>query len=515
MKYIIYIILSLLVVGCSVEQSHNPLLSEAERMVFERPDSAVRMLEPCWGDTAMSESDQALYGLLFTEALHLSGLSTDDDSLILASRRYYEQTGDKPHLARALLHHAIVLYKQQQSHEAILTMKQAEQMASRIDDPRFNCYLYAVLGDVNDNVGNYTQTLRYYRQSLETARRCNNEEWIVRMLNNIAQTFDMLGEPDSLKHYTELAMPYAQNTSGEIRATYLSNQASYLLHQGKNADAKKLLLNAMQTSPIDRASKLLADIYLMEKDTANAAGQWYQLINSFSPDVCINSYRQLINYLTNSGDAERAAEYSRRLNEVYHDLYEHSDVASIIDLQAHYDEQQQERRRYQATIFMLAAILLLIIVTIVSIWYSRRRIDRLNARFVESQKRYDLTRQELTQMRKQKEREQRENSEQLKAVVARLHSAANRGSAATDDDMNALAQHTYALYPTLQLLLASVTSKEQKICLLIRHNFQPTEIASLTISSPQTITNTRVRLLKKLFNETGGARDFDARLSAY
>ena len=133
---------------------------------------------------------------------------------------------------------------------------------------------------------------------------------------------------------------------------------------------------------------------------------------------------------------------------------------------------------------------------------------------MESQQKYDLTRQELTQMRKQKERELRENSEQLKDVVARLHATANKGRVAADDDMNALAQHSYALNPNLQLLLAPLSVKEQNICLLIRHNFQPTEIASLTISSPQTITNTRVRLLKKLFSETGGAKDFDLMLKS-
>jgi hypothetical protein len=238
-------------------------------------------------------------------------------------------------------------------------------------------------------------------------------------------------------------------------------------------------------------------------------------VNSFSTDVCISSYRQLIAYLTRRGDTERAAVYSRRLNEVYHELYQHGDAAGIIDLQAQFDEQQKERRQYQTTILLLAAILLLILISIIAIWYSRRRIDKLNARFVESQQKYDLTRQELTQMRKQKEREQRENSEQLKAVVARLHATANKGRAATDEDMNALAQHAYALNPNLQLLLSTITTKEQNISLLTRYNFLPTEIASLTISSPQTITNTRVRLLKKLFNETGGAKDFDIRLTSF
>ena len=118
MKHLFYIFISLMVVGCSREQSHNALLMQADQIVFEQPDSVVRMLEPCWEAKKLTKADQALFGLLYTEALHLSGLLTEWDSLILASRIYYEQTDDEPLLARALLHHAIVLYKQQQTHEA-------------------------------------------------------------------------------------------------------------------------------------------------------------------------------------------------------------------------------------------------------------------------------------------------------------------------------------------------------------------------------------------------------------
>ena len=509
-----FFILTLFLVGCSQEQSHNELLTKAGQMVFEKPDSVVRMLAPCWNDTTMDASDRALYGLLYTEALHRAGLYTASDSLILASRQYYEQRGDEAHLSRALLHHAIILYKQQQTHEAVLMMKRAELLAQDVDNPAFRWYLYAVLGDVNDNVGNYTQTLRYYKHALTEARRCQNNDWTVQMLNNIATTFDGLGKTDSLKYYTDMAKPYAPNTDGEIRATYLVNRASYLLSLAKRQEAKTLLTEAMRYAPTDRGSKLLADIYMKEGNMEAAAEQWYQLVNSFSPDVSIQSYRLLIDYLQRKGDTAGVAAYSQRLNEVYQSLYERNDAAGIIDMQTQFDEQQKERRQYRTTIALLSAILVLIIAAIILIRYSRRRIDMLNARFVESQQKYDLTRSELTKMRHQKEREQRENSRQLKAVVAQLHAAANKGRAADDEDVNALAQISYAQSPELQALLSVLNAKEQSVCLLTRHNFLPTEIATLTISTPQTVTNTRVRLLKKLFGETGGAKDFDAAIKA-
>ena len=118
-------------------------------------------------------------------------------------------------------------------------------------------------------------------------------------------------------------------------------------------------------------------------------------------------------------------------------------------------------------------------------------------------------------MHRQKEREQRENSHMMKEVVSSLHATANKGKPATDEDANNLAQISYSQNPELRELLSILNSKEQMVCLLTRQNFLPTEIATLTISTPQSITNTRVRLLKKIFNETGGAKDFDNAIKGY
>ena len=492
-----FFIISLFIVGCSHEQPHNETLAKAERLVYTQPDSVVSMLAPCYNDTTMTEADRALFGLLYTEALHHSGLLTESDSLILISRKYYEKGDDKEHLSRALLHHAMILYKQQQTHEAILTMKRAEQLAEDSRNSAFLWYLYSVMGDVNDNVGNYTQTLRYYKQALSEARKCRNNQWTVQTLNNIGMTFDMIGEKDSLKHYVDEAKPFVSKTEGEVRATYLVNNASYLLSKGKRQEAKRNLLESIAMSPTDRASKLLADIYVQEGDTVSAAQQWYRLTNSFSPDVAIESYRLLIAYLNNRGYKESAAEYSQRLNEVYHSLYERNDVAGIIDLQTQYDEQLKERKQYKTTIMLLSAIIILIVAAIIIIRYSRQ------------------IKAELTKMRRQNERERRENSHQMKEVVSNLHASANKGQPATDEDANDLAQISYSQNPELRELLSALNSKEQMVCLLTIQSFMPTEIATLTISTPQTITNTRVRLLKKLFNETGGAKDFDNAIKRY
>ena len=158
---------------------------------------------------------------------------------------------------------------------------------------------------------------------------------------------------------------------------------------------------------------------------------------------------------------------------------------------------------------LLSVIIFLMIISALIAWYNRRRIYKLNVSFAETQHKYNLTQSELTQVRRQKEREQRENSLKMKETVSRLHASANKGKPIDDENANELAQLSYAQNPILRELLSSLNSKEQLVCLLTIQNFQPTEIATLTICTPQAITNIRVRLLKKLFGITGGAKDFD------
>ena len=58
----------------------------------------------------------------------------------------------------------------------------------------------------------------------------------------------------------------------------------------------------------------------------------------------------------------------------------------------------------------------------------------------------------------------------------------------------------------------NLNSNEINTVILTRLRFMPTEIATLTGVSPQTVTNIRARLLNKIFKEKGGAKDFDRRI---
>ena len=238
-KIVVILTCSLVFAACSSEYSRNTKLLQAEAFCQQNPDSTIRLLYGLDIDSFSIEADRALYGLVFTEAIHRIGLILSSDTLISLSQQFYEQQGDDVRLARACLHHGIVLYGQQRYGEAFRLLKRAEELADDLNDLALNYELYAVMGDINDNANNYPLTLDYYHRSLRAAELLGNKEWMVRQLNNLATTFDAMNNTDSLKTYIERCRPLLDSVQGPIRATMLTNLGSYYLHQNDLDKAKE------------------------------------------------------------------------------------------------------------------------------------------------------------------------------------------------------------------------------------------------------------------------------------
>jgi hypothetical protein len=103
-------------------------------------------------------------------------------------------------------------------------------------------------------------------------------------------------------------------------------------------------------------------------------------------------------------------------------------------------------------------------------------------------------------------------------VVIRLHKTASEGKAA---DKPAIDNFVYnmktelpAFVKQVRSLYPSLSERDFLICLLIKAEFKLSEISLLASVSPQVLTNTRTRLLDRMFHVKGRAKDFDSRLRA-
>ena len=100
-------------------------------------------------------------------------------------------------------------------------------------------------------------------------------------------------------------------------------------------------------------------------------------------------------------------------------------------------------------------------------------------------------------------------------ITERMHKLATSGKQAEPHNWTEL---TRIMTEEAPLFMEKITHKnvlnhrEIRITILTRLRFAPSEIAALTHTSAQTVTNSRAQLLSKLFGMKGGARDFDKRI---
>ena len=496
------VISSLLMAGCSKKQSAYGILDEIEKYTDHQPYRALQMLDSLHRDSVTLDSaQQRLYALLYIEAMHNVGVPLKDDTLLERCIDFFKQTDDKNHQARAMLHQGMNTYAQGRYIEGLTMIKQVEKMAECLKDPALSFTLNAVLGDINDNANNTPLTLRYYHRALEAAQQTDDVDWQVRMINNLATTFDKTQQIDSLQYYVDLSRKLRVQTKGNIKATSLVNEASLMRHKNRMKEALELLASAREYADLDKGKLLQADILAQQGNTQEAHDLWYELLYSPNPETRIHCYENLINHYQREGFHERVADLSKRLNRYYQEAYVESPSADIIALQTQLEQQQKERRQYRLTILLLSCISFLLLCILIGIGYYRRRINRLNVHIDALNQKY-LTWQMAEGLLSSD-------------TVNRLHHMAAKGKEAENADWKELHALIHQQSPEFLARLNASTNLsplETNVCLLIRLRFTPSEIALLTGSSPQRVTNMRTSLLLKIFGEKGGARDFDSRL---
>ena len=92
MKYIAWIILTMIVgmISCSRSGQHMQTLSDSERIVYAKPDSALALMNDIEPSDLNSDSMRALYYLVTASAHKTKESSMASDSLIRFSFDYYK-----------------------------------------------------------------------------------------------------------------------------------------------------------------------------------------------------------------------------------------------------------------------------------------------------------------------------------------------------------------------------------------------------------------------------------------
>lgn len=551
---------AILMVACGQRNKYDSTIIRAESMTDTDPHGALTLLYGHKDSLCAGPADSALYELAYTEAVHGLDVKLTNSRYINESVAYFDRCGDKRRRARALVQLALCLHDNRQLHDAVLNLKIAEEAAAGTDDSFLSFRVAAALAQMNIVTGHHDLVMKYRRMELDAAQRTGSTDHVARAWNDMATEYLRINRTDSFMMCMNRCRPLLPKAGQEVQSLIRTNLGCYYMNSDDTARANRLLTMAYVGCPDRMASLRLGDIYAAANDMKRAERMWYDAADSDVPAISKSALKKLITLARIKNDEKSQLFLSDRLNTVYDRDVSTETASSLVELQNNYDSRRSERL-YRAQMMRLGGAAAILIIALAGfLVYHRRRVSHygrvinrqkltlkeLNAGYTRDLESYRALRQRLDELQQAREKDVRlieEKTHELEKMQAQLagyqndrrnpeqwnmedrlinadcvyalHRLASVGRTAEKQDWDALHQLTNSYDGRLNTLFAEHTKlspNEINVTILTRLRFIPTEIAVLTGMSSQSVTNTRARLLQKIFGVKGGAKEFDDRI---
>lgn len=380
---------AVLSLGIYQKRTHqiNASLLQIEQLMYERPDSAWKILQHMPPILQLRKEEQALHALLFTQAQYKNYIPVKSDSLLRIAEAYYRTSSDSLHKAWTLFYLAQYYRDSDEKEKALSYFQQANIASRNIENNQFkfllNLHWANLLSDEdaeNKGIEKYQTANKYAILLKDTLKQIDLFErwgWCYLLNGKYNQADSLFKEAMSLSMKTEIKF-LEKNLLAQLATTaYLKKE--YFLALNLINRSISLEKDSTELYPL-WANK--ANIFLsmnqydsvrtyLQKDIRNStlyqkAGKqkiWYQ-------------YEEKMNNLP------KALEYSKRYAELLDTIYQKELSSKIIELQHKYDysliqsENKLLKIKRQRLYISLIAICMAVLTVAVIFFYKRREEKR-------------------------------------------------------------------------------------------------------------------------------------------
>lgn len=299
-------IVLLLLFSCSHKSETETLLSHADTLMEEYPDSALRSLDLSPEEIeGLSDKECARYALLLARATDKCKLSLlPCDSLLNVALDYYDD--DEKEKAVALLYKGRLAVEMEEAEEAISYLQEGLTIIQNFPkELKTKILLLSSLGNIYFDARYYDESIEIYKTLYQC---CTTELEKSMALNNISTYYCLIDEKDSTlmfqrkavnyaiasgdslqiamsKHNLSLefdgfdeldsALYYAQKALIELpqkenHGNYYFNLGDLLLKTGGSKDSVRYYLNkSLEDIPIEGKTSCLKSLYNLEKENGD------------------------------------------------------------------------------------------------------------------------------------------------------------------------------------------------------------------------------------------------------
>ena len=376
--------LFVIALGACNDSSKLATIHQAEMLMQEQPDSALRVLQTV-NRHSLRGKTLARYALIYSIAQDKSGLDVTNDSLLRIAYEYYSQHPGDSLYARSQYYMGLYLCLTAQTDSAYSCLLKAKT-ASEEDKDYYTAYLATDrlrrIAEVSDTALCLSLSKNAYRLYIKYG--VNNPVNEALLLRSIGDAYSRRDERDSAIYYYNIAMDKAMLSSNSlVVASVYQNMSRHYCYNGQYEIALKYAHQAFEyTGYIDESlAILMAECYLENSEYDKAQQYLNALSSSNSKENKLVRLSLQHRLSTKIGDADVIQEYFDSACNVAADMYL-STLKEKLELHDKNMHEEMERQRAEsrgkifAICFCFSIVLLVLIVWLFLKYHRAKKVEK-------------------------------------------------------------------------------------------------------------------------------------------
>ena len=378
MRSLLLILSACLLTGCASVKVNN-ILEDVESYIFERPDSALAVLESFDRSDLRSRRSEAHHALLHAMALDKNYIDVTDDSLASVAVRYYRKHGPKKNLARSLYYKGLSYYYNKEYDKSIIELSKAEPVAA-VYDSLYLGFIKVLQANIVKTNYNSLEEIAALEKALEVYTSLKADYYINVAKLRLSQAY-MAEEKydDAERLLTELIS--SDNLNSRLLTKSMGDYA-FLMGIRTDADYNAAVTYFEKTAEVEKGRYLSKQDYWVWAYSLVRIGdidKAKKIVDMLSPtDTSGTAYYWQYAIAKSQGKTSEALDYFEKFSDRNNDEVVQILRQSISSVQRDFFQSQNEIADYKLKVrgFVLSGVIVSFVFIIVIIVFSAVRYRR-------------------------------------------------------------------------------------------------------------------------------------------
>ena len=365
----------------------NASLLQIEQLMYERPDSAWKILQHMPPISQLRKEEQALHALLFTQAQYKNYIPVKSDSLLQIAEAYYRTSSDSLHKAWTLFYLAQYYRDSDEKEKALSYFQQANIASRNIENNQFKFLLNLHWAGLLTNEDAYEKGIEKYQTANRYAILLKDTLKQINLYGKWGWCCLLKEEDERADSLFNVGLTLSATTKDRIYDKYLLNRLSLTARERK--DYKRALELVNRSLSLAKDSTELYPLWnnkgeiLLEMNQYDSAHFYLSKdTRDYDPYFKATHYLNWSIYEEKIKNLPKALEYSKRYAELLDTIYQKRLESKVVNLQHKYDysliqsENKLLKIKRQRLYISLTAICMAVLTVAVIFFYKRREEKR-------------------------------------------------------------------------------------------------------------------------------------------